>query len=101
MEVLVYATLVIAVSAFFVALAPRKSDSRQRFQRLELELLELRDLFEQQSTTIRKLHGRMSTRAARDQVPNPADPMARLPGETGEQWKARMGRTITGITRRQ
>jgi len=100
LDVIPYLALVIAVFACVIALAPRKTDSASRLRRLELDLIELADIVDHQSTSLKKLHARASTRAAREkQEFDPNDPMARLPGETGEQWKARMGRTLTGIRR--
>jgi len=95
--------LVVSGTALLVARYKRDSDPGKRVKRLELELAELADLVDQTMLSIKKLHGRANARAAREreaaQAPNPLDPMERLPGETGEQWKARMGRTLTGIRR--
>jgi len=97
--------LLVSLAAVVIAAAPRKSDCANRIRHLELELTELSDLVDEQMRSLKKLHGRQSTRAARDAkddqgVANQVDgmdPMKRLPGETAEQWKSRMGRTVAGV----
>jgi hypothetical protein len=96
-------SLLFSLAALVVAMARREEAPASKVKRLELDLVELADLVDQQALSIKKLHGRAATRAAREAkeiaLIDPNDPMARLPGETGEQWKARMGRTLTGIRR--
>jgi hypothetical protein len=95
---------VFSLVALWVALVRKEGDPSNRVKRLQLELIELADLVDAQAMSLKKLHGRAASRAAREDrhespAIDPNDPMARLPGETGEQWKARMGRTLTGIRR--
>jgi len=98
-------SLLVAVAALAVALFPRRTDALARVRRFELELAELTDLVDQQSRSLKKLHGRAATREARearhaDREQQSDDPMDRRPGETAEQWKARINRSLSPITRR-
>jgi hypothetical protein len=92
--------LIVSLAAMLVAIAPRKSDSSSRIRQLEVQLTELEDSFDYMSVSLKKLHGRKATRESRDAPPvvDAMDPMKRLPGETGEEWKARMGRTLAGVS---
>jgi len=104
--------LIVALAALLVALAPRKTDNESRLRDAELSLVHLHDGYQALLFSLKKLHGRQQSREARERdqsgaapaaaaVANPLDPMARLPGETGEQWKARMGRTVAGVSTRR
>lgn len=103
--ILALSGLLVGAIALVVALSPRKTDATAKVRRLELDLVELSDIVDQMARSLKKLHGRAATREAREARHaeparvDPNDPMARLPGETGEQWKARMGRTLSPIRR--
>jgi hypothetical protein len=101
--VLAIIALAVSIGSIAIALLPRPSDAASRVRRLELELAELGDLVEHQTLSLKKLHGRAATRASREQaaltMPSSDDPMARRPGESGEQWKARINSTLSPIRR--
>jgi hypothetical protein len=87
-----------AVWALFLAAYPRIDHlSSKRVHQLQLELAELRDLCEQLSLTVKKMAARQYMRGRRDEKSgadddgSARDPLDRLPGESSEKWKARVG----------
>lgn len=95
--ILAACAILVALVALLAALRTPPVIQEKRLVGIELEIAELHDLIEAQMVSLKKLHGRANSRRARepDQVAVPdasADPLDRRPGETGEQWKARIGR---------
>lgn len=94
---LAVSTLISLLAVAIAWTSPPRSNAG-KLKRLEMDLVELADLIESQGNSIKKLYARSSTRDAREAKREngsaPTDPMDRLPGESGEQWKARMGRTL-------
>lgn len=92
--VLSVAAIVTAIRALGVKRFPRKM-----LFSLVADVEDVKDIQGQQAKLLKKLNARWASRAARERqndptpVPTGNDSWAQLPGETSEQWKARIRRT--------